>query len=148
MSLIGETIKLFNSTVCSEYGGRINIMADYLSLRDSAIRGPHVNITADDVTTKNSVIKARDRITIDNKNCNFNCAIKSPITIYNGIKLNSSNSEIINMDKEKAKLLEYRVLLVETLHKMEMNCMKENSAILSQIQRELRNRLVIKVLKK
>lgn len=148
MSLIGEIIKLSSSTICSEYGGHINIMADYLSLHDSSIRGPYVNLTADDITTKNSVIKTTDGITIDNKNCNFNCAIKSPITIYNGIKLNSSNSEIINIDDEKAELLEYRVLLIQTLHKMEMNCIKENSAILSQIQGKLKNRSVAKVLKK
>ena len=147
-TLIGNTINLENSILCSEYVGNINIMTNYLSLKGSIINSPAVYIAADNITTTNSVIKACNKIEVINKNCNFTCAIKSPITIYNDIKLNSSNSQIIEIDEEKAKLLEYRVQLINTLHQVEMDCLEENSFVLTEIQKKLRNRKISKVLKK
>lgn len=146
--LLGNTINIYNSTVCSEFGGHINIMAENLLLNESVINAPHVHINADNICARTSVIKSLKEITIDNANCNFTCTIKSPIVIYNDIRLNSLNSEIVNIDEEKVKLLEQRVKLIRTLHSIEMDCIRENSAILSEMQRELRNKKIVKVLKR
>lgn len=146
--LLGNIINIDNSVVCSEFGGHINIMAENLLLNESVINAPHVHINADNISAKTSVIKSPKEITIDNANCNFTCTIKSPIVIYNDIRLNSLNSEIVNIDEEKVRLLEERVKLIKTLQDIEMNCTKENSAILSRVQRELRNKKVVKVLKR
>ena len=146
--LLGNTINIDNSVVCSEFGGHINIMGENLLLNESVINAPHVHINADNISAKTSVIKSPKEITIDNANCNFTCTIKSPIVIYNDIRLNSLNSEIVNIDEEKAKLLEERSKLIKTLHNIEMDCIRENSIILSKMQRELKNKKVAKVLKR
>jgi len=146
--LLGNTINIDNSVVCSEFGGHINIMGETLLLNESVINAPHVHINADNIRARDSVIKSPKEITIDNANCNFTCTIKSPIVIYNDIRLNSLNSEIVNIDKEKVKLLEERLKLIKTLHSIEMNCIRENGIILSKVQRELKNKKVVKVLKR
>ena len=146
--LLGNTINIYNSTVCCEFGGHINIMAENLLLNESVIRAPHVHINADNISTRASVIKSPKEIMIDNANCNFTCTIKSPIVIYNNIRLNSLNSEIVNIDEEKARLLEYRVMLINALNSIGMDCIRENSIILSRVQRELKNKKVARVLKR
>lgn len=148
MTLIGDKVNIENSVVCTEYNGNINIMTQDLSIKESSINGPNVYINADNIRTKKSVIVASQQIEVDNENCNFTCAIKSPVTIYNGIKQNSSNSKIIDIDEEKAKLLRYRMELINTLQKVEVDCIKQNSKILADIQKRLKNRKICKVLKK
>ena len=148
ISLMGNSININNSVVCCEFGGRIDIIAGDLLLNNSVIKSRHVNISANNIATKASVIKSPKEIIIDNKNCNFTCTIKSPIIIYNNIKLNSLNSEIINIDEEKVKLLEERIKLIEVLNTMKTNCIEENSTILSKVEKELNNKRIAKVLKR
>lgn len=149
ISLIGSSINIENSVICSEYGGNIKIMTKNLSMRETTINSPHIlYINADHISTKNSVIKASKEIKIDNSNCSFTCAVKSPVTIYNNIKLNTTNSEIIDLNKDSLELLKARMQLLNTLHKVEINCNRKNDDTLTDMQRKLNERKITKVLKK
>ncbi len=149
ISLIGNSINIENSVICSEYGGNIKIMTKNLSMRKTTINSPHIlYINADHISTKNSVIKASKEIKIDNSNCSFTCAVKSPVTIYNSIKLNTTNSEIIDLNKDSLELLKARMQLLNTLHKVEINCNRKNADTLTDMQRKLNERKITKVLKK
>ncbi len=146
--LIGDSINIEDSAICTEFSGYINILAQNLFIKESTIKGPEIYLNADNISTKKSVMVAFDEVKIDNKNCNFTCAIKSPITIYNNMKLDSTNSKIIEIDEEKAKLLQARLNLINTLHKVEVDCIRINYEELTVIREKLRSKKVCKVLKK
>lgn len=148
ININGESVIIENSFVCSEYSGNIGINSKIISLKNSTISSPYVYLNSAYFYNDESMIKALKEIKIDNSNCSFTCAIKSPVTIYNDIKLNTSNSEMIDLNKDKLELLKARIQLLNTLHKVEMNCNRKNDDTLTDMQRELNERKITKVLKK
>ncbi len=147
LNINGESVIIENSFVCSEYSGNIGINSKIISLKNSTISSPYVYLNSAYFYNDESMIKALKEIKIDNSNYGFTCAIKSPVTIYNNIELNTSNSEIIDLNKDSLELLKARIQLLNTLHKVEMNCNRKNDDTLTDMQRKLNERKITKVLK-
>lgn len=148
INLVADKINVDNSILCSEFDGNINIMANKLYLNKSVINGPSIYLMADDLVTTKTIFVASKKIEVDNKKCNFMSSIKSPIVIYNGIMLNSSDSKIVEMNKKKEELLNARIKLINELRLIKEKVLMINNNNLLEIQERLNNKKISKVLKK
>lgn len=147
IDLIGKEISIENSNICTEYSGYINIIADKLYLKSSAINGPNIYLSGNDINASKSIISATESVEIDNKSCSFSSAVKAPVVIYNGIKLRHKK-QILEIDKEKETLILARCSLINKLQDIKDNCVKVNDENLLEVQKRLNNKKICKVLKK
>ena len=127
INLVGDVINIKNSSICIEYNGYINILAKNLLLKESIINGYCIYLYVDNFFSDNGRIVTPKILTIDNENCSFTSEIKSPIIIYNDIRLNTLNLDKINIDKEKEKLLQARGKLLKTLYSIQTKCVDRNN---------------------
>jgi len=144
--LLGNKVNIEKSNICTEYAGNINIMSQKLLINNSTINGPNVYINADNILTKKSIIVSSSTIEIKNKNCDFRSAVRAPKVIYNGVKLNSQ-SEILEIDKQKSELLKARMELINKLHTIKDRCLEENRQTVIEVEERLNNKKICKILK-
>ena len=122
------------------------ISKDEINIENSNIYGDKIEIKSDKISKKESIIDSSSKVIIDSKKGNL-VDIISPLVIYNGNEI-TSTSKIINLDNNSLNLRFKRIELIETLNKIKKQCENINNIKLSELENDLNNKKITRVLKK
>ena len=151
-NLYGNSINLnaefveFNRTYTTSKN--LNINSSLLSFDNSEIMcSKNINIKSDMIETKNTSLKAKNKIEINNTNCDEIKEVDAPIIRYNGQDI--SYSESIIKPKLMGNLIEVLKEIRSKTYSMIENQVKiETQKYKQDLENSLNNKSITKILKK
>lgn len=141
INLISEFLELNNTTLVMTKD--INIKSKFLEFNNADITSKNMYLTSSLIVCENSKLKARERIIINNPNCDEIKEVDAPSIRYNGQDI--TYSESIVMPKLRNNLID---VLKKLRNRVYANIVVKVNEESERYKKELNNTPSIKILKK